>query len=357
MNIDFHFGIIYVVSRLAGMGPADAKTVAHACQYIDDSTTKGPLVFAEGQTFDRFATAHETFDYLNTIDSDSRLVWAPFHFLPGGEGTSFDKRVVCRKDSRIAREMVRGYLAAPRQDNSLHGLGVLLHTYVDTWAHQGFSGTESPHNAVHHFESENYTAADLTKKVESFIEAANSRLEGELIDLTVKVGHGAALHFPDLPWFKWRYRNGFDEEIERNNLPDFVDAAMMAYKVVKAFLVGETDIAGIDAMNEEHVARIEDVLKSNRSEDPNERLEQISHQLCSGKMDEIPEPLPAYVSKGPGSWKHLATGLSTIDDGHHAPSWSQEFEDSDYRKYHDAVKRHRMDVTTYLLPRFGIRLA
>lgn len=83
MNIDFHYGIIYVVSRLAGMYPADAKTIAHACQYIDDATTTGILVFEEGQTFDRFASAHESFDYHNCLDPENRMVWAPFHFLPG----------------------------------------------------------------------------------------------------------------------------------------------------------------------------------------------------------------------------------------------------------------------------------
>src|SRR5947209_2863832 len=138
MNIDFHYGIIYVVNRLAGLPPADAGTVAHACQYIDDATTNGVLTFAGGESFDRFASAHEAFDYLNCLDSDNRLVWAPFHFLPGGEGDTFDKRVVCRKDSKVAREMVRRFLANHPEENELQALGVLLHTYVDTWAHQGF---------------------------------------------------------------------------------------------------------------------------------------------------------------------------------------------------------------------------
>jgi hypothetical protein len=46
-----------------------------------------------------------------------------------------------------------------------------------------------------------------------------------------------------------------------------------------------------------------------------------------------------------------------VDDGDEAPEWSEEFEGSDYRKFHDAVKEHRLDVTQYLLPSFGIRLA
>src|SRR5690242_19033060 len=109
MNIDFHHGIIYVVSRLAGMPPAEAETLAHACQYVDDATTPGVLVFAGGQTFDRFASAHEAIDYKNCLDRDNRLVWAPFHFLPGNQGDTFEERVVCRKNSEVAQAMVRGF--------------------------------------------------------------------------------------------------------------------------------------------------------------------------------------------------------------------------------------------------------
>lgn len=358
MNIDFHYGVIYVVSRLAGLPPAEAETVAHACQYIDDSTTPGVLKFKDGQTFDRFASAHQWYDYWNFFDRDNRLVWAPFHFLPGNQGETFEERVVCRKDSDVAREMVRGFLAADRnKDNALHGLGVLLHTYVDTWAHQGFSGMNSAHNAVYDFVSENYTAAELLEKVKGFVETATGELEGTVIDLGIRVGHGAAIHFPDLPWFKWRYRNGFGQTIERDNLPDFIEAARMAHKVVRAFIAGTDDFSAATDLSEERSAQIGQTLEADRSEDSNERLSVIGSRLCNGAIPEIPEPLPTYVPKGPGSWKHAATGLITVDDGDKPPVWTEAFEQSDYRKFHDAVKQHRAYVTQYLLPSFHIRLA
>jgi hypothetical protein len=71
----------------------------------------------------------------------------------------------------------------------------------------------------------------------------------------------------------------------------------------------------------------------------------------------VPEGLPEYVAKGAGSWKFKATGIDSIDDGHRPVIWSESFEESDYRKFHDAVKQHRAEVTQYLLPSFGIRLA
>lgn len=37
MNIDFHYGVIYAVARLGGLDVAEARTVAHSCQYVDDA--------------------------------------------------------------------------------------------------------------------------------------------------------------------------------------------------------------------------------------------------------------------------------------------------------------------------------
>lgn len=57
MNIDFHYGVVYATARLGGLLSADALTVAHACQYVDDSTTLGLLDFVDGEMFERFPTA------------------------------------------------------------------------------------------------------------------------------------------------------------------------------------------------------------------------------------------------------------------------------------------------------------
>lgn len=66
---------------------------------------------------------------------------------------------------------------------------------------------------------------------------------------------------------------------------------------------------------------------------------------------------PQYIPKGKGSWEYLATYLETSDDSGIQPDWSDTFENSDYRKFHDAVKEHRFVVTHEILPKYGIRLA
>jgi len=357
MNIDFHYGLIYVVSRLAGMSPQEAGTIAHACQYVDDATTPGVLLFAEGQTYERFVSAHSMLDYKNCEDARDRMVWAPFHFLPGNEGQTFEDRVVCRPDSAVAREMVKRFLGAKRKDNDLHHLGILLHTYVDTFAHYGFSGTISDINCVAHLDGHDHDRATWLEKLKANLEVAIDEVQSAAVQLAVKVGHGAALHFPDLPWAKWTYVNGKNEEVKRDNLPGFVAAANMAYKVVRAFRAGTADFVAQPDLPADQKTLIEAVLMGCQSHDPDVRLANIRVKLSDGAVAPLPEPIPPYVAKGEGSWKHKATGLDTVGDGGIPPQWTQTFETSDYRKFHDAVKEHRMDVTQYLLPEFGLRLA
>ena len=78
------------------------------------------------------------------------------------------------------------------------------------------------------------------------------------------------------------------------------------------------------------------------------------------KTDAIPglsESIPDYVAKGLGSWKYKATGLQSDDDSGDRPRWSDVFEKSDYRRFHDAVKEHRFVITQDILPTRGLRIA
>lgn len=357
MNIDFHYGVIYAVARLAGLEMKEATTVAHACQYVDDATTTGVLEFAGGETFERFASAHRMFDYKNMLDGQNRLVWVPFHFLPGAEGTTLDEKAICKPNSAVAKDMVKHTLAARRAENSLHRLGVMLHVYVDTWAHQGFSGISSLHNTVHTLVGDNYDHNTWLGEVKACLEEAGENVQSTGLDLISRLGHGAALHFPDMPWADWRYKNGHHNEIQRKNLPDFVDAADHAYKVVREFAHRTTGFESQPGLSPNARNSLEKILKENRDHDEQKRLIYFSEQIAKGALAGLKEEIPKYIAKGPNSWKHTATGLISVDDSGTKPKWTPAFEASDYRHFHDAVKEHRFIITQEILPEHGVRLA
>lgn len=357
MNIDFHYGVIYIVARLGGLSAKDAQVVAHACQYVDDATTNGILKFEGGETFERFASAHELFDYHNTLNDHNRLVWVPFHFLPGAQGKTLEDKAVCKPNSLVAREMVKRALACRDADNALHRLGVTLHVYVDTWAHQGFSGIISKHNTVTSLTGDDHDHDTWFGKLRSFLSDAGHNVEALVLDTISSLGHGAALHFPDLPWARWNYKNGHGIEIQRNNLEQFMEAANMACKAIQGFVRGTLNYEAQAGLGDRALKTLRDLLASNQSHDEKERLQVIAKAVEQSAFPAISEQLPKYISKGVGSWKHQATGIIDVDDGDRPPQWSENFESSHYRKFHDAVKEHRFVVINAILPAHGLRLA
>ncbi|MGH8780882.1 DUF6765 family protein [Paraburkholderia sp.] len=357
MNIDFHYGVVYAIARLGGMDVDEAQTVAHACQYVDDATTEGLLRFAGGETFERIASAHEMIDYRNEDDDENRRIWVPFHFLPGAQGDTLDKRAVCRPNSDVAKLMVRHALGAHDAYNALHRLGVTLHVYVDTWAHQGFSGIESDYNRITHLEGDDYDHHTWRGKLNRMLVKFGLDVASVSIDLVSGQGHGAALHFPDMPWVKWRYQcRATHDFVERDNLPAYIEAADMTCKVVQAFKARTQEFETQPGLSADVKTALRTLLGESRSHNPDERLERVSSAIAAGEIPGLMEALPAYIPKGPDSWKHLATGITVKDDGNVAPVWSQHFEDSDYRKFHDATKEHRFVVIQQILPTFGLRL-
>jgi hypothetical protein len=358
MNIDFHYGIIYAVSRIGGLSRQHAQVVAHACQYIDDSTVPGLLKFAGGETFDRFASAHKMLDYANMDNDQNRIIWVPFHFLPAAQGNTLEEKAICRPNSDVAKTMVRLALAENGADNALHRLGVTLHVYVDTWAHQGFSGTESKYNRVSKLLGNDHDAKTWLDVLKSKVDGVVNNVEADALDIVSGLGHGAALHFPDMPWAKWEYVNGYDQLVKRENLPDFISAADMACKVVQAFVAKSQDFEsqkGLPAKAKESLLKL---MAANRDHDEKKRFDVVCAQVAAGAVDGLKEDVPSYTPKGPGSWKAIATGIEAVHgDGDALPEWNPAFEASDYRRFHDAVKEHRFVVTQEILPSAGVRLA
>ncbi|MDB0566553.1 DUF6765 family protein [Ralstonia solanacearum] len=356
MNIDFHYGVMFIIARKAGLTQNEAETVAHACQYVDDATTDGLLKFRDGQRFERFASAHGMIDYRNRISEDNRESWIPFHFVPGGDGATFADRLVCRPNSAIAQALVCDALARHRQDNALHRLGVTLHAYVDTWAHQGFSGIVSKHNHVENIIVDGNSHPGMTGKIAAAFEWIKDEIVATTLSDFLPLGHGAALSFPDQPWTVWHYTNGFGNKIDRNNLNDFLAAADRAYGAIRAFKDGKVVLDDKAALPADTAMALRQLLAENRSEDADLRLDAIGKAIQDGKFPGVGS-LPPYIAKGPNSWKQVATGITASkDDGGKRPEWKPAFETSDYRRFHDAVKEHRAALLDTILPRHDLRV-
>lgn len=58
MELDYHYYAVYQLAKLAGFNLVNAKKIAYASQYVDDSTESDPVEPFSDQHFDTARTAH-----------------------------------------------------------------------------------------------------------------------------------------------------------------------------------------------------------------------------------------------------------------------------------------------------------
>ncbi len=211
MEKDFHYYCIAVLARAAGFSAPDALTVGYASQYVDDAT-ESETIRVGTLLFDPVRTAYaglKSYDW-----SVQKRVYLPFHFLPPAPMTTTDASFVTTTDSSLAQALLAEARRSAPGLRRLCAIGVALHTYADTWAHEGFSGRDHPENDVQGLQ---------VRKAGAWQGLA---VEDFLLDLLPAIGHAQAGHLPDRPFLEWRCAR---PATGRHNAPAFLAAAKASY--------------------------------------------------------------------------------------------------------------------------------
>lgn len=351
MQIDFHHGVTYVLARLAGFDDRSANIIAHSAQYVDDATNSGVLRFDSGALFSRISSAHKMLDYRNFQELANHFVWIPFHFLPGNGGLPagqdpsdhFIDKLICRPNSAVAQDMVRECIRERDHAYGLHRLGITLHVYADTWAHQGFAG-------VNHRVNE---AKDITGSDGKPDRHLLDRLANYFISEALPLGHGAVLSNPDKPFLQWGYTNGRGERITRNNPRDYLEAADAMCRVMQRYCLGNPD-AEVSGLPQADRQLIQEMIQNIRDDNGITRHQKWVAAIQAGKFS-FGAANVQYVAKGQGSWKFQAVGtVRESDSENDVFSYSPTFLTSNWKLFHDALQAHRLFVIHDLLPHYGI---
>jgi hypothetical protein len=243
MQIDMHYYGTYVLARAAGINEATALVIAAASQFVDDSVeTIQQCVFKDGSRLSQVVTAHHALSIANTSKDDQRYVWVPFHFLPGGgdgKGDTFEKRLICRRDSRIARQMFDNAIANSGKEFGAELIGIAAHVYADTFSHCGFSGISSKYNEI---KNKSINLINMEEFPDHIKEYIGIKLKRKFLDrirelakpvirffsfaaenFSRGLGHGGVVSFPDIPFLKWNFifedgRPGYASGDEDNSL-------------------------------------------------------------------------------------------------------------------------------------------
>ncbi len=217
-----------------GFSPEDARIIAYASQFVDDAVDHKKMKVSghleilsrrfSGETFDPVCSAHRGLQFLKGFKEDvQNKIYIPFHFLPDLETIkSKSDSYIVKANGELAKKLV--FLAKTELSKTtgeervmnLIRLGIALHVYSDTWAHQDFSGRHNPEeNDIDNVEL--YTKGKWEKL------SMVSQLEYNTFP---DIGHAEASSFPDQSHLKWRYiKENTGTRHERNNTKLFIEAA------------------------------------------------------------------------------------------------------------------------------------
>ncbi len=379
MQIDFHHGVTYAVARLAGFDDPDAQIIAYSAQYVDDATNAGIIQFNNGTEFNHISSAHKFLDYRNFRELAHHQVWMPFHFLPGNGGLpndqspvgSYIEKLICRPNSYVAQDMVatcinskyvnntavNSRLTGQRSPHSLYRLGITMHVFADTWAHQGFAG-------INHQVNEAKILVDAQGKVDQksmerikryFNKNFVNRLAHLFISEVFPLGHGAVLSNPDRPYLKWGYTNGLNQHVMRDNPNDFLEAADQMCRWMQRYRIGdpEAHCPGLPQPDKQRIATLLQTITDRSSK----ARHKIWLQAIADGHFSFGQAQVTYQAKGKNSWKYQAIGTeATIDTGDEIFPFHKAFLDSHWKRFHTALREHRTYIVHQLLPKYGIQL-
>lgn len=368
MQIDFHHGVTYVVARLAGFDHREADIIAYCAQYVDDATNHGLVRFNNGAFFKHTSSAHKTLDYRNFRALGNNLIWIPFHFLPGNGGLppshnpdgDYIHKLICLPNSFVAQTLLKECVERQETVYGLYWLGIAMHVYADTWAHQGFAGVNHPINeAKLIFDGQGKPDSETISRIQQYFNRKKNlatRIASKVMSEAFPIGHGAVLSNPDKPFLKWGYINGLNQRIERNNPKDFLDAAENMCRWMQRYRLRDAK-AAVSGLPLADKLLIGKMLQSITDNSKKVRHRHWLTAIKEGKFS-FGEAEVNYIAKGKGSWKYEALGTTKEQDvGDEVFSYCPQFLKSHWKLFHDALEAHRVYVIRDLLPYYGICIA
>jgi hypothetical protein len=146
MNAEFHYYSVYFLCLRAGLPEGRCGNIAFASQYVDNAILAYEID-DEGFPY----RTQVTQNYIFWDEETLKGIYLPFHFVPGELEAARRERVdgaasrwTVTPGSPLAKEL----LVAALKSGDDFRIGIALHAFADTWAHQHFSGRTEEGNAV-----------------------------------------------------------------------------------------------------------------------------------------------------------------------------------------------------------------
>lgn len=269
MDICFHYFAVKTVARAAGYREEQAQRIAVYSQLMDDYDWQG---YVRAENMPEYlkrdgvdVVFNEAFKIISPVATgfpsaldmaalilprSQKLIVSPFHFIPQDERrvSKGDLRTVPAKLhdgsyissmlDRLEEDMASSSIS---ESDALMKMGMLLHTFADTYAHQLFTGHNNKTNSVKLISAKNnITQADATKEYGYWIEQWISQIEEDLGAEIPTIGHMSVVSIPDLSHlsFEMEYTDidGKRRVHSRSNTDLFVAASKELYKFMRGVI-------------------------------------------------------------------------------------------------------------------------
>ena len=378
MHKDMHFYGTYAVARAAGIPSQDAYIIAYSSQFVDDSTEKNGDVGKDGSMMFGIATAHHHGQsirgalrkiFYNTWKNSraavmQRQIWVPFHFLPGGQGSTLEEKMICGMDSQIAQDMIEHHIQIAWKNKlyGLYSLGVAAHVYMDTFAHYGFAGEGSEMNNIENDsirfepcknpESDNFLETDHlgftnNKRSERVFNLFASK-SAEMV--SGNLGHAAVSTYPDRPYLKWSFefseeRHSTDRVSVRNNQETYMQGCKRLHDYFTKFCNAQYRETYQGKSFDAVVDKVKDILSF--EDGKNERSEKWLEALHEGTFC-TPDDTDKNLTYDSNTWEKERRDLRNLN--------TSEMINTNIYKFHQAATLHRWFIFKDLLPQHGICL-
>lgn len=242
MQRDFHYNVIRVLAEKAGFVPEEAQIIAYASQYIDDAIEHKPIKLPltsspyfqriKGKILDPTCTAYSGMRFVEGFKKSSQMkVFLSYHFLPPEKYTGQKNYTyVTKHNSKFSKllleQIENNFKTNDDRIYNLISLGIAIHTYSDTWAHENFSGTHSNYD-------NNIAFIRFYNQSKWFPLSHTGKLKSKILP---SIGHAEAGNFPDLPYLVWKFMKIKDQTFYiKNNLDIYIDAAYNIFNYLKTF--------------------------------------------------------------------------------------------------------------------------
>ncbi|MFW6311376.1 MAG: DUF6765 family protein [Nanoarchaeota archaeon] len=358
MQRDFHHTVIYVLCRLAGMKSKFAEIVAYCSLQVDHASFDQALKFKDGDSFWQTRTAHHKLSSRIFDVSDAFDVWLPFHFLPRGGKKCPSLGLVTHPEGASLKLLKEDVIGQGATELGLYRLGIFLHVYADSFAHQDFKGYYDEYNNIVLL-----AGRKLKSKRRLFWEKLLQSLS-----FLAPIGHGQALQNPDIPFAHWSYCRPGGKEIAVNNLEErFIPAVDRIYDFLVDFLAANPRYYGVPPKNSfaENREKVIALLKVGGSSFGRHHMwmERIGENYFNfHDFDQI----DAGLDYGRREWFKNAVStvrcsglkrVETLTYNFYEFEKRAGFADSNWVKFMRAAGQHRYRVLREILPSCGLDIA